>query len=211
VRVLDDGEGPYGPYLVMERVDGEPLESRLARRVRLPTTQALDIACSLLEILDHLHAEGIFHGGLSPREILVEKRGTLRLVDFVGACGGEGHTRSGLSLGPAPSSDTYVPPGAGDGSSRDLTRTDLTRDVFASAAILYRSLTGAAPHTHEPGRGSSRAAPPLGEARPDLPATFCDVVEQALDADTKSPFDSAGSLRRSLIEAWTLSWVRRSG
>ena len=57
----------------------------------------------------------------------------------------------------------------------------------------------------------TRAAPALGEARPDLPATFCEVVEQALDASPDSPFDSAGGLRRALIEAWTLSRVRRSG
>lgn len=214
VRVLDDGEGPYGPYLVMERVDGEPLEARLSRRVRLPTTQAMGIACGLLEILEHLHAEGLFHRRLAPREILVERSGALRLVDFDGARGIDGYTQARVSLTPASSTpDSYAPPGSSSGEARTFPHTDLGRDLWASAAILYRMLTGGAPWTSEPGSPSrpTRTAPPLSHARPDLPATFCEVVEEALDAYGAPRFDSAGDLRRSLIEAWTLSRVRRSG
>lgn len=216
VRVLDDGEGPYGPYLVMERVDGESLEARLSRRVRLPTTQALDIACGLLEILDYLHVEGLFHRRLAPREILIERKGTLRLIDFDGARGIDGYTRTPLSLTPASARpDSYAPPGSssGNGAAHTFAHTDLVKDLWAAASILYRMLTGGAPWTSEAGPPPRRArtAPPLCSARPDLPATFGEVVEQALDASGGTRFDSAGDLRRSLIEAWTFSRARRSG
>lgn len=216
VRVLDEGEGPYGPYLVMERVDGEALDSRLSRHARLPTTQALDIACSLLEILDHLHAAGLFHRRLAPREILVERKGTVRLIDFDGACGLDGYTHARLSLTPVSSRpDSYAPPGASseNGGARTFPHTDLRKDLWAAAAILYRMLTGGAPWTFDAGSPPrlARTGPPLSSARPDLPATFSEVVEQALDASGGSLFDSAGHLRRSLIEAWTFSRARRSG
>lgn len=216
VRVLDDGEGPFGPYLVMERVDGESLESRLSRHVRLPTTQALDIACSLLEILDYLHGEGLFHRRLAPREVLVERKGTLRLVDFDGARGIDGYTQARLSLTPASSRPaSYAPPdsSSGSGEARTFPHTDLGKDLWATAAILYRMLTGGAPWTFDAGSPPrlARTGPPLASARPDLPATFSEVVEQALEASGGPPFDSAGDLRRSLIEAWTFSRARRSG
>jgi serine/threonine-protein kinase len=87
VQLLDYGTAPGGqPYLVMEYLDGEDLDRRLARVGRLPLPQALEIVKQTASALAAIHAKGIVHRDLKPANVfLLPIEGApdfVKLVDF---------------------------------------------------------------------------------------------------------------------------------
>jgi serine/threonine protein kinase len=81
VRVFEAGvEGR--PYVVMEYVDGSSLEERLEGGGGLAADEALTLATHLAAGLAHAHANGVVHGSLSCRNILVGRDGVARIGDF---------------------------------------------------------------------------------------------------------------------------------
>ncbi len=72
---------PLGPVLVMEAVEGQPLDERCAERPLDPTTAAR-LSARVLHALGALHAMGLVHRDVKPANILIDARGEPRLVDF---------------------------------------------------------------------------------------------------------------------------------
>jgi serine/threonine protein kinase len=66
-------EGPE-LYLVMELLEGEPLEHRLARE-RMPVAEALRLTLGVLSALEALHARGIIHRDLKPSNVFLTPHG----------------------------------------------------------------------------------------------------------------------------------------
>ena len=83
VRVLDAGRaGPTLAWIAMERVDGMPLTA-VAAAEAWPASWR--IAAELAQIalaLAELHAEGLHHGDITPANVILDRHGRLRLVDF---------------------------------------------------------------------------------------------------------------------------------
>jgi eukaryotic-like serine/threonine-protein kinase len=87
IQVSDFGTAPTGePYLVMEYLEGEDLDQRLARVTRLPLERAVPIVKQLASALAVTHAEGIVHRDLKPANVfLVSVPGQtdfVKVVDF---------------------------------------------------------------------------------------------------------------------------------
>jgi serine/threonine protein kinase len=72
--------------LVMEVVDGETLDDRLARAARkaagLPLREALEIARQIAEALDAAHERGVVHRDLKPANVKIRPDGTVKVLDF---------------------------------------------------------------------------------------------------------------------------------
>lgn len=76
VRVTDYGVDTNGrelPYLVMELLDGETLEARLARRGRMPVDEALATLTAVAAALDAAHRQGIVHRDLKPANVFIPR------------------------------------------------------------------------------------------------------------------------------------------
>ena len=72
IQLLDFGRTPAGhPYLVMEYLEGEDLEQRLARVGRLPLSAAVDIVRQVASALALIHAKGIVHRDLKPANVFL--------------------------------------------------------------------------------------------------------------------------------------------
>ena len=61
VTVFDFGEENGSPYLVMQYLDGTPLDKVIAQRLNLPFIQKLDIIIGVLKALDYAHEHGVIH------------------------------------------------------------------------------------------------------------------------------------------------------
>jgi eukaryotic-like serine/threonine-protein kinase len=172
---LVDGQ----PYLVMQRVEGETLEQRLARGP-ITVPQALELVSAVADALAEVHALGIVHRDLKPSNIMVTARGP-KVLDF-GLAAVRGHGRM-TEVGQAVGTPLFMSPEQIQGLAPD-NRSDL----WALGVILYQALTGA--RAFEGGSLaamaravlSDRPAPP-SLRNPDVPAGLDFVVEKLLRKD----------------------------
>jgi serine/threonine protein kinase len=87
VKVLEQGTDEQGvPFVLRGYVKGETLE-QLATRGALEPPLALKLLEQVLDALEMAHAHGILHAALSPTNIIVTARGSIRLVDFAATPG----------------------------------------------------------------------------------------------------------------------------
>jgi serine/threonine-protein kinase len=81
-RLLDGGVAEDGrPYLVMEYVDGEPIDAYCDRR-SLPLDDRLRLVCTVARAVHHAHRNLVVHRDLKPSNVLVSQGGEARLLDF---------------------------------------------------------------------------------------------------------------------------------
>jgi serine/threonine protein kinase len=141
--------------LVMELVEGETLEARLARRTArgsgLDAQEALAIARQIVEALDAAHEKGIIHRDLKPTNIMIAPDGVVKVLDFglakasgvtqiarterheESALPDPGDTQVGVILG----TPAYMSPEQARGES-----VDRRTDIWAFGCLLYEMLTG---------------------------------------------------------------------
>lgn len=134
VPIFDVGIEQGDPYLVFEFVPGEDLQRYMRRRGALPADEAVHIMTAILEAIAAAHDGGIIHRDLKPTNILMDERGTPRVMDFGIARRISDDPASGSSLSGTPSymAPEYI-------ASHEIgPRTD----VFAAGLILIELATG---------------------------------------------------------------------
>ncbi|MBI5719773.1 MAG: serine/threonine protein kinase [Burkholderiales bacterium] len=150
-RLLDAGVTADGaqPYLVLEYVDGEPIDRHVQRHA-LPLAARLALMIDATEAVAHAHARLILHRDLKPSNMLVRADGQLKLLDFgiaklldeqTGGAAGELTQRAGQAYTPR-----YAAPEQLQG--RDVTTAT---DVYALGVLLYQLLGGGHPTGAEDG------------------------------------------------------------
>ncbi|TBH14827.1 protein kinase domain-containing protein [Thermus thermamylovorans] len=143
VQVLDLGEEEGRPYFVMELVEGGTFD-RLGPFEEGPEGEhLLEAAIRVMEALAHLHAQGILHRDLTPKNILLTREGHPKVMDFGLAYllqESRHLTRTGYTLG----TPTYMAPEQAKG----LPLTPKA-DLYSLGAVLYRTLTGKPPFEGE--------------------------------------------------------------
>ncbi len=144
-RLLDGGATDGGlPYLVMELVDGEPID-RYCEHHNLSTPERLRLFQAVCAAVSYAHQHLVVHRDLKPRNILVTSDGTVKLLDFgiaklLQAAPGEmlaDATMTALTaLTPAFSSPEQI----------RGTSITTTSDVYSLGVILFHLLTGRSPY-----------------------------------------------------------------
>ncbi|HEY0590632.1 MAG TPA: serine/threonine-protein kinase, partial [Thermoanaerobaculia bacterium] len=71
-----------GAVLVMEFIDGKPVDQIIAEKGPLPVPDAISIAQCLLEALAYAHGRGIIHRDIKPANLIQQKTGALKVTDF---------------------------------------------------------------------------------------------------------------------------------
>jgi eukaryotic-like serine/threonine-protein kinase len=167
-----------GAVLVMEFVEGTPVDILLTERGALPLGSAIGIAQCLLEALVYAHGKGITHRDIKPANLIKEKSGTVKVTDFGiakireggGTSGQTVLTKSGFLLG----TPHYMSPE----QIREPKDAGAKSDVYSSGVVLYEMLTGALPF-------NSRSLPKLIDAiyRGDkpMPGTLRPEVDKELE------------------------------
>jgi serine/threonine protein kinase len=189
----DDGE----PFVVRPWADAQPAADVVAAAGPMPEANALRLAEQVLDALEIAHAHGVVHGALSPTNVLVTPRGSMRLCDF-SAPPGLGPRTEGDALA-ARRVTPWTPPERCSSSSEPPTEAC---DVWSLGALLYFAVSNAIP------RGATSTATdlararvrPLREVAPSVSEGFVSLVEHALHADPLTRYESAyamlGDVRR---------------
>src|SRR5579872_2338709 len=123
-------------YTSMELVEGESLLSRLYRVGSLPLSEALDIARQICAGLREAHAQGIVHRDLKPANIMVDRSGTVKIMDF-------GIARmirnDGAMTGRIVGTPAYMAP-----EQAELKPVSSCTDIYALGLVIYEMFTGVA-------------------------------------------------------------------
>ncbi|MEO7549084.1 MAG: protein kinase [Ramlibacter sp.] len=137
VRLLDADEEADPPYLVLEYVDGVPLQAFTARDRLLPPAQVLDIAFKCCRALEHARGKGLVHRDIKPANLILLPSGDLKVADFGMAFSSSGETTQLTGMVGSP---CYMSP-------EQVREEDCTThsDMFSLAVVMYELLTGRRP------------------------------------------------------------------
>ncbi len=211
-ETLDLGEREDGTlYLVMEWVDGEPLDQilRTARSIGgVPIAIAVHLITQACKGLHAAHVAcnskgeplGIVHRDISPQNLLVTYSGVVKLIDF-GVAKATQQMSPPTATGEVKGKFAYMSPEQVHGE-----KLDARADVFAMGIVLYRLTTGMHPFKSDNPAATLRNILSSGPARPsDLvplyPKALEDVVMKALARDRNDRFVSAHEMMLALEQA----------
>jgi tetratricopeptide (TPR) repeat protein/predicted Ser/Thr protein kinase len=186
------------PYIVMEFVDGQPLQEFINSHTP-GIGERLRIITSLCDAVSHAHQRGVIHRDLSPRNILVTADGSPKVLDFGLACrvdrGQPGAaldiTQDGMLMGTV----RYMSPEQLR-ASRD--KIDVRCDVYALGVIAYELLTDHHPYLR-PDSSLAESIEALVDKpatrprhfAPGLPVDLDAVLLKAIDRDPSRRYQSA--------------------
>ncbi len=145
VVVFDAGDQDGMPYIVMEYVEGDPLDALLREGRELPVELRLSIVEQLCHALAYAHRNGVIHRDIKPANVIVQKDGTAKLVDF-GIARAEhapldrNLTNTGTLIG----TPAYMAPERIHGAS-----VDGRCDIFSAGVLLYQLIAGRLPFDAE--------------------------------------------------------------
>lgn len=195
LRAYGFGTDDEHVYIAYEYTPGRTLREAI-RAGSVPDAAAVEAAAQVLEGLAHAHANGVVHRDVKPSNVLLleGEEVAVRLFDFGLARTDDADTLT--AVGDVPGTLAYIAPErlAGEPATP-------AADVWAVGVLLWEALAGVHPFWTSSLLSTARAieagAPPLAEARPDLPGPLLAAVDRALSRDpAKRP--SAEKLARAL-------------
>jgi serine/threonine-protein kinase len=214
VEVYDHGLTEDGrPFIVMEYLQGEPLDKRLDRLGRLPAKDTAHILLQVCRALTKAHAANIVHRDLKPENVFLvwdddEGMDVAKVVDFGiakftdASMGSSSSTRTGSVLG----TPYYMSPE----QARGLRNVDYRSDLWSVAVIAYRCIVGALPFEGEAVgdllvKLCTAPIPVPSQIAPDVPPGFDAWLAKALSREPAQRFSSAAQLAESLAAVCGLS------
>ena len=171
-------------FLVMEYVDGSDLAGLVKQQGPLSFGHAFDFLLQAARGLEHAHSEGVVHRDIKPSNLLLDKKGTIKILDMglarmsdpladPSAAQGADLTHSGSIMGTI----DYMAPE----QAMDSRQADARSDIYSLGCTLHYLLTGSPPY-----RGDTilkrltahqqAAIPLLSATRPDTPPGFDELL-----------------------------------
>jgi serine/threonine protein kinase/Tfp pilus assembly protein PilF len=136
--MFDLGEEKGTHYITMEFVPGEDLRSLIRRIGQLPIGKSISISKQICEGLAEAHRLGVVHRDLKSNNIMIDKEGNVRIMDFGIARSLEAKriTGAGVMIG----TPEYMSPEQVEGKE-----VDQRSDIYSLGIILYEMVTGRVP------------------------------------------------------------------
>jgi len=191
-------------YLVMRYIEGGSLESRLQKEnPPLSLSEVHSFSWDILSGLSYAHSVGVVHRDVKPSNMLIDKSGSVLLMDFGIALALSSENRM-TQTGTAMGTPEYMSP-------EQITRpmeVDARSDIYSFGCVLYAMLTGDPPFH---GEGVTpfyihdchvrRTPPPLTFRGLDAPPAVADVVLRCLEKEPEQRFQSCAEVMQALSAA----------
>ena len=186
--------------IAMEYIDGVTLEEKIESMRRLEVKEAVQICGDVLDILSFAHQKDIFHRDIKPGNIMIDKSGQVKVIDFGIA---KGKTDPNLTIaGTACGTPAYMAP-------EQFNPTDQADyalwDIYAVGTTLFMMLTG-----ERPFKGDNPFAlrdaklfsdPPSPRSlNPEIPEPLEDIVLKSLARESNQRYQTADEMRTALSQ-----------
>ncbi len=181
----------------MEFVEGESLSSRLYRAGSLPLKEALEITRQISAGLREAHAQGIVHRDLKPANIMIDRNGTVKIMDFGIA---RMIHREGPMTGTIVGTPAYMSP-----EQAELKPVSSCTDIYALGLLLYEMITGVAAFT-----GDSPVAVALKQIReyPKRPREIVPLLSRPIEAVIMKCLQKDAAKRYQSVDAFEAALVK---
>lgn len=199
VNVLDVEEDDNCYYLVMEYIDGPTLKEYLCKEGKLSAEEAVEMTLQILKGIAHAHHHRIIHRDIKPQNILMTKKGTLKILDFgiARALSETALTETNHVMG----SVQYLSPEQAKGQS-----TDESSDIYSIGIVLFELLTG-----HPPFNGETPVSvaikhiqeelPFVRNERPSVPQSLENVIMKATQKEKALRYRDTNEMYNDLLTA----------
>ena len=208
-QLLDDGTHQGLPFVVTRFAEGTRLDEM--REERWSAAQVEELARAMLDVLDHVHSNGVVHRDLKPSNILAHERGgalALTLVDF------ELATIDGNGVAGLVGSSIYRAPELTAAVEPSLVVCDQRVDLYALGVVLYEMLVGRPPFPDRSTCTRAHAAdiPESVGERPGVPPGLARLIDVLL---AKEPGDRPNSAPLALHDVMATpppvtSWIAKA-
>ncbi|MEW2066551.1 protein kinase [Streptomyces sp. NPDC007346] len=213
VSVFDTGEDELGgalmPYIVMEYVEGQPLGSVLAADIHqygaMPADKALKVTADVLAALETSHEMGLVHRDIKPGNVMMTKRGVVKVMDFGIARAMQSGVTSMTQTGMVVGTPQYLSPEQALGRG-----VDARSDLYSVGIMLFQLLTGRIPFDADSPLAIAYAhvqeepVAPSSINRSVTPAVDA-LVARALKKNPNERFPSAAAMRDEIARVLNAS------
>jgi len=183
-------------FITMEYVPGEDLKSAIRRFGQLPIGKSVTIARQICEGLAEAHRLGVVHRDLKPGNIMIDREGNVRILDFGIARSLEekGITGAGVMIG----TPEYMSP-----EQAEAREVDDRSDIYSLGIILYEMITGRVPFEGETPLGVAmkhKSEVPANPKTfsPQLPDDLNRLILRCLEKDRARRYQNAEELLEDL-------------
>ena len=198
ITVYASGQENHRPYIAMEYIEGESLADIIKQRRNLPLTEKISLLEQVCAGLAFAHKAGIVHRDVKPANIMIDREGVVRVLDFgIARIEGSAMTQDGTMMG----SLNYMSPEQMLGKP-----VDQRSDVFSVGSVAYELLC-----YHQAFKGNLNDGllhrlphedpPLLKELEPTVPLAIEQVVMRALEKDPGRRFQNLSDMRTAFVNA----------
>jgi len=209
-RMYDLAEDRGNHFITMEYVPGQDLKGLIRQTGRLTISKALSLAKQICQGLGEAHRLGIVHRDLKPGNIMIDREGNARIMDFgiaLSFTGDESKRVSGWVGTP-----DYMSPEQVEGQE-----VDQRSDIYALGILLFEMMTGRRPFADETPvtialKQKNEIPPDPRGLNPQIPDPLARVILRCLEKDRNKRFPGVEALLAELERVELgLSAEERSG